>query len=67
MREICKIIGIGFEDSLLHPTFNRLPGGQNTSFKNGKRRDVLGEQDIGRVGKHIDYIEIIQEYLLEIP
>jgi len=49
MREICKIIGIGFEDSLLHPTFNRLPGGQNTSFKNGKRRDILSEHDSGRV------------------
>jgi len=27
----------------------------------------VSEQDIGRVGKHIDYIEIIREYLLEIP
>ena len=52
MREICKIIGIDFEHSLLHPTFNRLPGGKNTSFKKGKHRDVLDEREKGRINDY---------------
>jgi len=60
MREICKIIDINFEDTLLHPTFNRLPGGKNTSFRNGQSRDVLNEKDRERV---LDFCNPVYERL----
>ena len=39
----------------------------NTTLKKLKPKFHVSEQGIGRVGKHSDYIEIIPEYLLEIP
>ena len=37
------------------------------SWKDIKPKFHVSEQGDGRIGKHSDYIEIIPEYLLEIP
>ncbi len=45
MSEICKIIKLDFDDSLLKPTFNKRPCGRNTSFKDGRRVNVLDDHE----------------------
>ena len=39
----------------------------NTALKKQKTKFHVSEQGTGKIGHHSDYIEILPEYLLEIP